>query len=376
MWRLKCKCFFIFLLCFLLLSIPTFKVSAELPGKPFFPILNQSFNQYIEVSYNKSLLNQTFDIEKTILIPLDIYYWTDVPQYLYGSWLTGRFPKTIPIFFLLHNIGNALFVQKNTLLFGSPMPQQYLYINVTNEPAWANTTILTEIIPVDITQNDVSNYDPQKNSSREIAEHVQADLIISPFEEAPSQQYTITISIDAPEKGMVKRTIFLKTITFTPSFDEKIEINIDRAVRFANPNEAVNFNIMVSNKGNKKTRITPLQLTGENLSNYNINPQFMDISPNASGTFVFSAIMPNEFGWKDETRKYTLQFMAETFPLKDNPKKSGYYEIELSINTYGFALIGFETWSIICTLLFVSIIRFYKKNTLRTGKKRDFFDDY
>jgi hypothetical protein len=312
-------------------------------------------------------LNQTFDIEKSVLIPLNISYWTDTPDYLLGYGMTDIFPRTVPFFDIIHYIGSMLFIQKNKILFGNAMPSQYIYINITDKPLWANTTILCDIIPVEIPTNNISSYDPEKNSSREIALINQTNLIISPFEEAPSQQYTITISIETPERGMVKHAIFYERITFTPKFNEKIEIKIEEPLRFAQPNTAVNFNITVFNKGNKRTKITPEIKDDGCLHDYIINPQCIEIPEESSRNFVFSCTMPNEFGWHDDIKKIRLQFTAETFPLDIENEKGEIYEIELSVNSFGLALAGFETLHIVSAIFLICIIYFYKRKL----KKRD-----
>ncbi len=319
---IKRNIIFIFLFVILLFST-ALQVPAGSPKKGFHP-----FHQYIDIEYDPSVFNQTFDIHKAINVPIKITYWTNVRENLLSF---------VRIFAPL---------KVNMIIYGKQFPQQRIYINVTDKPKWVEVKVVQGKVPVDI---------PAINTSRGYEGIPSADetftftssIIISPLEEAPSKIYSIEIEITCPSMGLLKEAVFKKKITFRPRFLPKIQIKPDETVKIASPHEAVNFRIEVTNYANKKMRIQP-ELKGlPKRWDPTINPSFIDINASNgssfyNGSFYFSVFVPYDFGWHDTAETFKINFTATSFPIDNNSITGGPYQISLTVNNYGFSLPGFE----------------------------------
>ena len=299
-------------------------------GRNFHP-----FHQYIEMQYDPSILNQTLDIHKAINLPIKITYWTDMRENLL-QWLP--------------------WMMRNYLIFNKSFPQQYIQLELTDKPDWANVGILQPEIPVDIPRVDTSEeitFPPRKVFS------FISSIIISPLEEAPSRSYSIGIRVRCPEIGLLGESIFEKKITFRPKFLPRIQIKPDKTVKIALPHEAVNFNITVTNYANKKMRIQPDIGDLPEEWRPTINPSFMDINAGNNGSFYFSVFAPYDLGWHDSTETFKVNFTATSFPIDNNSITGGPYQVTLTVNNYGFSLPGFEYLNVLSAMLILLVIKKY-----------------
>ncbi len=303
------------------------------------------FHQYMEIECDTSVFNQTFDIHKAINVPIKIVYWTDMRGNLlwWMSYIPGPF-----------------WMIKNKILFGRRMPQQFIYLNITDKPEWADVRILQPVVPMDIPTVDISDgYEAIPQGKNRVV--FNSSIIISPLEEAPSKPYTIGIRIRCPEMGLFEEAFFEKKITFRPRFLPKIQIKPVDPIQIALPHEAVNFKIIVENYANKKMRIQP------DLGNIStewkptINPPFLDIPPGGKGVFYLSMFTPYDFGWHDTTKTFKISFTATSFPINNNSVTTGPYQVTLTVNNYGFSLPGFEYLGLIIALILVSSMMKRKK---------------
>ena len=307
------------------------------PKKGFHP-----FHQYIDIEYDASVFNQTFDIHKAINVPIKITYWTDMRGNLL-KWMTY--------------IPGPFWMIKNKILFGKRMPQQLIYINITDKPSWADVRIVQSVVPMDIPTVDTSKgYESTPQTSDELVVF-NSSIIVSPLEEAPSKPYSIGVTVRCPEMGLLGESIFEKKITFRPKFLPKIQIKPEDPIQIALPHHAVNFKITVMNYANKKMRIEP---DIKNLSerwNPTINPPFIDIEPEERGVFYLSLFAPYDFGWHDTIKTFKVNFTATSFPIDNNSITGGPYQIVLTVNNYGFSLPGFESVSVLAAILMLLVIR-------------------
>ncbi|RLF41933.1 MAG: hypothetical protein DRN12_01895 [Thermoplasmata archaeon] len=313
--------------------------SGATPEKGFHP-----FHQYMKIEYDSSVFNQTFDIHKAINVPIKITYWTDMRGNLlkWMSYIPGPF-----------------WMIKNKILFGKRMPQQLIYLNITDKPDWADVRIVQPIVPMDIPTVDVSR---GYEATPEIGETIvfNSSIIVSPLEEAPSKPYSIGVTVRCPEMGLFGESIFEKKITFRPKFLPKIQIKPEDPIQIALPHEAVNFRIEVTNYANKKMRIQP-DIKGLSKEwSPTINPPFVDIEPGEGGVFYLSLFTPYDFGWHDATQTFKINFTATSFPIDNNSITGGPYQITLTVNNYGFALPGFEYLGVIAAMLIVLVIKRYR----------------
>ncbi len=305
------------------------------PKKGFHP-----FHQYMDIEYDSSVFNQTFDIHKAINVPIKITYWTDMRSNLL-KWV----------------IPGVLWMVKNKILFGQRMPQQLIYLNITDKPDWADVRIVQPVVPMNIpTVNTSKGYQATPQTADEIVVF-NSSIIISPLEEAPSKPYSIGVTVRCPEMGLFGESIFEKKITFRPQFLPKIQIKPEDPIQIALPHHAVNFKITVTNYANKKMRIQPdIEGLSEKWSP-TINPPFVDIEPEEKGVFYLSLFTPYDFGWHDSTETFKVNFTATSFPIDNNSITGGPYQISLTVNNYGFSLPGFEYLGVLVAMLVVLVIR-------------------
>ena len=289
-----------------------------------------TFNSYINIVPDTSELNKPLAIDQSVSIPITIEYSTDVPSNF--------------LVFLPWQI-------KNLLLYGSMVaPMQKISVEVINKPDWADITI---------TQKDILTDIPFKGSPSTRT----TTLVLSPYEEAPAQPYTITIRASCEKIGRVNGFDISSDVVFTPSFVPTISITPESPTRTVGPREMINFKITVKNEANKKARVIP-DITTSNNSKWNptINPPFHDIAPGGEATFVFSVYSPYNFGWHNEIQTFKIDFTAQIFPLREDAPVGGPYSIYLRVNNYGFSVPGFEL--VIFTIALIGIAFMVKRKRI------------
>ena len=284
-----------------------------------------SFNSYIDIEYDPTPLNENLAIDESINVPLKIKYYTDVPEDAL-KWLPWQL--------------------RNMILFGSMIgPMQQLHMEVVDKPEWAN---------IYISQPDILTEIPLGGQGQAI--EVTTSLILSPRVEAPSQSYTIALTVECNSIGRINGFKHQENLDFTPSFVPTIQITPENPTRTVGPRESVNFKIMVKNDGNKKTRITPQILNVDSKWTATINPPFYDISPGGQGEFIYSIYTPYSFGWHNEIESFQIDFTAQIFPLREDAPVGGPYSIYLRVNNYGFSTPGFEVLTLLAAIVIVGII--------------------
>ena len=290
-----------------------------------------SFNSYFNIDYDHTILNEELKINKSINIPLTITYLTDVPEDF------------------LHFIPKTFFMFKNKLIYNRSIPQQIVYIEITNSDIlkWAQINLTQNKIYIE----GIPYYDKEFI--------FKTSLILSPFEEAPSNLQTINIKIYTDDLGLLKGTTFEHEIQFKPRFTPRIEIKTDKSIRLVNPRSSVNFKINVKNFSNKKIRVDT-EIDSYELWNPMINPKSIDINPNDDSYFIFSLTTPYDFGWYNTLKEFKINFTVQIFPLNENISKTGPYPITLKVKNYGFSTPGFDLFGLLVIFIF------YKK--LRGGK--------
>lgn len=358
------------LMCFVLIFSMTFNVSGAEQGtwyeKPArFLLGNQQFNQYIEFNYDQSFINQSLAIEKSLVFPLEIIYWTDLPVSLKdpGFWRLR----------LLYIIGLFDFTIPNYIIYGMGMPQQSLILNVTSKPSWLDCNFIIDTIPVEsIPTFDDTSYRNKKLRSEhgdevpfiiDISDDdklvIRTNLVISPLVDAPARQYSIGISAYLKPMGMLKSSLFFENITFTPSFFPKIDFEVNNPLIISSPQESVNFEINITNSANKVIQVIP-KLANSSQSNEEINPDMCTLFPNESTTFYFSKFTNNELGWYDISEEYTINFYVRLAPFTSNTTY-GPYPITISLHTYGFSTPGFDSVAMSLGFLILILCLFIKR---------------
>jgi hypothetical protein len=299
---------------------------------------NQEFNQYLEIEYNTTIINERLQIEESLNVPIEFTYWTDLAD----SVKRFRFPLNL-----------LPFMFQNIVIYGMGMPQQSIILNVTSKPSWLNCNFLIDTIPVDIPTFNNTKYQNRTWSGDQEetilwSTHfpdedklvIRTSLVISPLVDAPAQQYSIGISAYLKSMGMIKEAFFQEELTFTPSFFPKIDFDVGKPLQFSSPQKSVNFPITIKNTANKNIQIIP-KISNHSQYNGEINPEICTLYPNESTLFYFSKFTDNKFGWHDSSEEYCIDFYVKLAPFPSNITY-GPYPIILSLHTYGFSTSGFD----------------------------------
>lgn len=276
-----------------------------------------SFQSYIDITADDAALNKNLLIDQSINVPLTITYSTDVPD---------NFLQFLP------------WQLRNIILYGSMIgPMQQITLEVLDKPDWAD---------INLAKNDILTNIPNENNPIEKT----TSLILSPYEEAPAQPYTITLKASCDQIGRINKFSTQITISFTPSFVPTITIIPENPTRTVGPRESVNFEIKIKNEANKKARITPRINTSASEWSPTINPPFFDILPGAEESFTFSVYSPYDFGWHNEIQSFQIDITTQIFPLNEDAAVGGPYAIYLRLNNYGFSMPGFELLPILAAI--------------------------
>jgi len=280
-----------------------------------------SFNSFITLSYDPQDLNQPIDINKAVTIPLKVEYYTDVV-----------IPNLLKLPFVPFTI-------RNSLIYGSPMPQQSLHLKIINPPDWANIYFSTPDHDVNL---------PELNAP---PEEIQVDLIISPLREAPSEPFNIQFSIECEKRGRVMGKLMNYNINFQPAYIPEIGVTVERPSRMVSPREEVNVNIRIKNNANYWTIVRHEIIDVPEDWSPIINPTKVEIPPGGEETIVLSVTPPYHFGWHDETEVIQIDFTPEASPGGGIPGPS--VPIYIKFNNRGFSTPGFEA-----AFLFIAVALF------------------
>ena len=363
----------VIMLIFLLMVLPTCSVVSAQADTGLLTrifragLLNQEFEQYLEIEYDTSLINESLKIDQSLNVPITLSYWTNIPSSLWtkGVWGIG----------VLGIIQAVAFMVANKVVYGMGMPQQYIQLNITSRPKWLNCNFTKSRFPINFNNFNDSTYergslflqsktgDPAfvkefKDVDKSI---INTSLILSPLSDAPAQQYSISFEVYLASKGMVKAALFEKTITFTPSFFPKIDFTVEKPVQFHSPQQSVNFPITVTNYANKKIKVIP-DLKNDSYAVDEINPKYLTLYPNESSVFYFSKFTGKVIGWYDTINDYSLDFYVELAPFQSN-NTFGLYSVDVSLNTYGFSTPGFELFFVIFS--FGLVIFIHRRRRIR-----------
>ncbi len=292
-----------------------------------------TFNSYISLSYDPEDLNQPIDVNKAVTVPLEIEYWTDVD----------------PSFLAL--LGKVAFTIKNSIIYGSAMPQQSVHLKIINPPSWANIYFSTP------------DHDVEFPSQGDPHAKIQVDLIISPLREAPSEPFNIQFSVEAETHGRVNGKLMNYNVNFQPAYIPEITVTADKPTRIVGPREPVNINIKIKNNANYYTIVRHEMIDVPADWSPVINPSKVEIPPGGEQTVVLSVTPPYNFGWHDETEIIQVNFLPEASPGGGEPGPA--HQLYLKFNNYGFSTPGFEV-----AFIFIAIAIFMILHIKRHTNKK------
>lgn len=289
-----------------------------------------TYPAYITIDIDPSsleALNTPITIETALTIKLKIGYFFAGPENILA----------IPTF-------GQLWVYGSFIVF----PQQ-IHLTITEKPNWADIYLVTPDIYIDSPDITVTYAD--------------ANIVISPYENAPAQPYSIGINAYAKPLGRIAEVNFSTTLNFQPEFIPLISVEVDNPIRQVGPREPVNFAVTIKNLGNKE--IIVHGVIKDELAEWAplISPTETIIAPAGEAKMTFSVIAPYNFGWHNEQRTFTVIFTPEKSPPSTPAITGSPHSIQVRVNSIGFSAPGFEPILLFAALTLVVIILKKRKKT-------------
>jgi len=278
---------------------------------------------------NSSLaaLNTPISIESSLHIQIKVGYSFAAPESLANGGLLGR-----------------LWIYGSVIVF-----PQIIHLTITDKPDWANIYLVTPDIYFD--------------SPSITPTFTTADIVISPYQQAPAQPYSIGINAYAPTLGRIGAVNYSISLNFVPDFIPLISVEIGNPVRQVGPREAVNFPVTIKNLGNKEAIVTGVIKNAPDEWAPLISPTEAIIAPGEESTITFSVVTPYNFGWHNEERTFTIIFTPEKSPPTAPPTAGAPHSVQVRVNSVGFSLPGFEPILLFAALTLVVIILKKRKKT-------------
>lgn len=273
-------------------------------------------------------LNKPINIDTALLVKLQIGYSVLVPEKLLN------FP--LPL------LGNLI-------VFGSTVAfPQMIHLEIEGKPEWADIALLTPDIYISTYSNT-----PQ---------YTTADMIITPYYDAPAVPKSITIRAEAGARGRIQEISYTTMLNFQPEFIPQISVEVDNPVRNAGPRQAINYQIKIKNMGNKEAIVKGLISDAPTEWAALLTPTQLPIGPGQEATMTFSITTPYSFGWHDDLRTFTISLTPERSPPTTPPLTGTPNIVQVSINSVGFAIPGFEPTLLLAALvILLAISRIRKK---------------
>ena len=238
-----------------------------------------SFNSYIDIEINTSVLEDPVEFGIPVNVPIDIKYWTDIPEDF--------------LWFIPRQI-------RNLILFGQIIDlRQKIHLDILNPPDWANIYFSSPDVLVDITQG---NQRSNANTS----------LIILLNQDAPSVSYKIDLAASSDQIKRLNGFSYQESLDITPQYSPCITIESDNIIQVI-PEQTIHIPINITNCGNKISRVTPILVSGNGEWTPMINPPELELPIDDSSEFDLQFTVPNDFYG---VQVFQLNFKVEIYPYR------------------------------------------------------------
>ncbi len=279
-------------------------------------------------------LNNPISVDSTLTVQLKIGYAVSGPEWVF-NWIEGE-----------NGIKASI---ANIWLFGSLVVfPQLLHLEIEEEPDWADISFLTSDVYIDDFSNNFV--------------YTTADLIITPYYDAPNRPKTIKIKATAQPIGRIEGLEFHQQLNFQPDYIPDIFIEVENPTRQASPREAVNFKMNVKNLGNKETLVSGRIVDGPSNWAAIISPAQFTIPPGAEYSVTVSMTTPYDFGWHNELEKFSIEFTPQRSPPSASDPAGTPRQVDLRVNSVGFSTPGFEIIFVFAALVVTMALIKKRKN--------------
>lgn len=238
-----------------------------------------SYSSYIQLSYDTTSLNKDLELEKTTQVSITVTYKSDIP-----SDFMQFFPWRL----------------RNLVLYGSmTAPQQTINLSILEVPSWADISLSTNQISVDI---------PVEGNPIE----EQITLSITPSELAPAQPYLFKLRASCGAIGRINEFSTEVDIVFTPQYNPDVDLipASDTSIKLSYENNTrTSFNFQCNS--NKKTRFRPMLVSAPDNVIVSFYPDYLDVSPEGSGKFYVDISTNSSF---KKNASLSLSVKMQIFP--------------------------------------------------------------
>ncbi len=212
------------------------------------------------------ILDEPIGIDSTATIELKIGYAIQIPNILDRFLNSSGLREAIAQLWLFGNL--TIFPQK-------------IHLEIENPPEWADISFLASDIYI---ENFSDNF-----------VYSTAELIITPYIDAPNVPTTIDINATAQPIGRIEGIEFHRQLNFQPDYISLLSIDINSQERQIKNNSKQNFSINVTNLGNKDTLITPSIESNISGWEFEFNPKSLTLPIDGRDIIIFSAKPPKNF---------------------------------------------------------------------------------
>ncbi len=290
------------------------------------------FPSYLSIEVSGSdidKLSQPLPLFAATPIQLKISYWHDIPI----------------------NLG----MMAKILIFGTPVPQQTIHLEIERKPDWATIYFSEPDIIVDV---------PNKGEK----EVKNVTLTISPLREAPSEPTDITIVATCGKLGLVGGAKYRYTISFTPNFIASIAVEAPAKIDIS-PHQTREVEIKVKNICNRNVMVRAEPI-GEAKERWgaSVQPSFVEIPVDQTAIFHFSIVGPYDLGWHEEIKTLTIQLEVTPKPELTAEQIEPYkFNVDITVQNVGFYMpVPLLAAIIVIIAIIIAVVAiFFKMGTKR-----------
>lgn len=263
-----------------------------------------SFTPILQLEVDTSALNEEIQPDgKAINVPVTVKYRIDVP-----AWLQS--PLLVPI--------------ERFIVYGKLgiIPPMKIHLSVVNKPEWADVSIASPDLYIDIKENEFS--------------YANTSISISIYKDAPAEVYTLILRAESDPMGRVAPQSVEAQFKIKPGYIPLITINTEKPIKEAGPMTTLTFPIKICNNANKETVVK--------LVDYDIPPGWgvqpsqnqIVIPKGGEATLSVAVTTPPGFGWTpNQVQQIKFKFVAlpSPPPLEYEETSSNTYVYSISIKS-------------------------------------------
>lgn len=291
-----------------------------------------TFTPVLQLEVDTTPLNEEIQPDgKAVNVPVTVKYRIDVPPFL----------KSLGM--IEHMIVYGKFI----------VPPIKIHLSILNKPDWADVSITSPDLYIDIKENRFSC----ANTS----------LSISVYKDAPAEVYTLILRAESDAMGRVTSQSVEAQFKIKPGYIPLVTINTDKPIREAGPMTTLTFPIKITNNANKETFVklvdydTPPGWGVQPSQNQIVIPQ------GGEATLSLAVTTPVGFGWTpNQVQQIKLKFVVLPSPppteYEETPSNTYLYSV--SVRSGSAPMVGLVGGiaAVIVVLLLLIFLMLKKKS--------------